>query len=150
MKKDISTEEVKTTAKETKSVSPKKATRSRDKSPEKKRKLTRKSLARKGPLVTSEIPGMHQRWFNDSVGRLDEAKELGYEHVLDENGEPKTRMTRSGNDVFKKFLMQTPDELFEEGQKEKAKFTAEQTAAMTDPDAEMGQYGEGLSTTKNK
>ena len=134
--------------KETKKVSPKEAVRSRDSN--NKPKLTRKSLTNKGPLRAPSMPGMVRRYGNDTVNRIEDLKDLGYEHVLDEKGNPIYRMTRNSEGAFKIFLMQTPDELFEVGLKEKARIVRETQEAMSEPDPHTGQYGADLSITKNK
>ena len=109
----------------------------------------RRTLRNLGPLASAQRPGYVRRWVNDTVHRVEDMKELGYSHVPDENGNPKYRMSRAGDDTFKMFLMETPQELYDQGCREKASVVGETREAMNTPDDRFGQYGEGLKETKN-
>ena len=65
-------------------------------------------------LASPAIPGFHQHWFNDSPGRIARAKQAGYEHVLDESGEPIRRVVdkREGGGGMLGYLMKIPLEWY--------------------------------------
>ena len=67
-------------------------------------------------LAWPPIPGYHLRWFNDTTGRIERAKEAGYEHVLGKDGKPVTLTVgvaeRGGAQGG--FLMKIPDQFYDE------------------------------------
>lgn len=67
-------------------------------------------------LAYPERPGYRNYWFADHPGRISLAKEAGYEHILDEKGQPKTYPggVAEGGGVLLLYLMEIPRELFEE------------------------------------
>jgi len=78
---------------------------------------------RRQRLGAEERRGFHRHWFNDSPGRIDAAKAGGYEHVTDENGEP--RRARVGvapdGEVQMGYLMEIPQKFYDEDQRAKHK-----------------------------
>lgn len=66
-------------------------------------------------LAWPPIPGFELRWFNDSPGRIERAKEAGYEHVLNDKGQPVTQTVgvaeRGGG--LSGFLMKIPKEFYD-------------------------------------
>ena len=72
-------------------------------------------------------PGFKRRFFNDDVNRLAEAEELGYTPVSDMKakspglGSSDTRLvgTKATGEPLRSVLMETPDELYAEGEAEK-------------------------------
>jgi hypothetical protein len=65
------------------------------------------------------IPGFHLHWFNDVPGRIDRAKEAGYEHVKDADGKLVQRIVGVSNagDGLVGFLMKIPQDWYEEDMK---------------------------------
>lgn len=60
--------------------------------------------------------GYHRHWFNDIPGRIDQAVEAGYTHVIDKEGKKVQRVvgTNEGGSALTGFLMETPDEWYQE------------------------------------
>jgi uncharacterized protein with von Willebrand factor type A (vWA) domain len=57
--------------------------------------------------------GYHRHWFNDEPGRISQAKENGYNHVLDQaTNKPLSRVVNSGG--MQAYLMEIPREWFED------------------------------------
>lgn len=105
-------------------------------------------------LQVPERPGYHRHWFNDVPGRLAMAHELAYDFVEDralKSDSPDTRVRRhvdtiDGNPLYA-YLMETPLEEYERGQREKVEETREvdkAIAAGRDLDGRVeNQYGHG-------
>ncbi|MBB6424953.1 hypothetical protein [Sphingopyxis sp. JAI128] len=105
-------------------------------------------------LQVPERPGYHRHWFNDVPGRLAMAHELAYDFVEDrtlKSDSPDTRIRRhvgtiDGNPLYA-YLMETPLEEYERGQREKVEETREvdkAIAAGRDLDGRVeNQYGHG-------
>jgi hypothetical protein len=72
-------------------------------------------------------PGYKRRFFNDDANRLATAAELGYEHVSEtglQTSGPGSRVsrlvgTKANGEPLHAFLMETPDELYAQGEAEK-------------------------------
>ena len=106
-------------------------------------------------LSAPERPGYQRRWFVDKPGRIAEAEELAYSHVLDRDLKtdgPDTRVRRlTGTDGFGapqySYLMETPVEEFRAGieDKEEAHTSFEQAILRgSDPDNQLANsYGSG-------
>lgn len=64
-------------------------------------------------LAVPPREGFHRHWFNEEPGRIDQAKENGYNHVLDAaTKKPITRVVnKAGQQAF---LMEIPKEWFDE------------------------------------
>src|SRR3990167_4511367 len=58
-------------------------------------------------------PGYIPRWINDEPGRIDYAKECGYEHIKDEKGKPRFKVVDRGNGM-KAYAMEIPKDLYDE------------------------------------
>lgn len=60
-------------------------------------------------------PGFHGHWFNDTPGRVDRAKEAGYEHVRDKDGKNMSRVVgvAEGGGALTAFLMEIPEEWYQ-------------------------------------
>jgi len=68
-------------------------------------------------LKYEQRAGFHRHWFNDEPGRINQAKEAGYEIVKDrETDVPVSRPvgTAKGGGVLMAFLMEIPEELWRE------------------------------------
>ena len=59
--------------------------------------------------------GFHGHWFNDIPGRVDRAKEAGYEHVKDKQGNNVERIvgTAEGGGGLKAYLLEIPEEWYQ-------------------------------------
>lgn len=67
-------------------------------------------------LRAEKRPGFHRHWFNEVPGRIDDAREAGYEHVLDRHGKHEKRVVgkhQSGDPLFA-YLMEIPEEWYTE------------------------------------
>lgn len=105
-------------------------------------------------LSVPERPGYHRHWFNDVPGRLAMAHELAYDFVEDrslKSDGPDSRVRRfvgtvDGHPLYA-YLMETPLEEYERGQREKVEETREvdkAIAAGRDLDGRIeNQYGHG-------
>lgn len=75
-------------------------------------------------LDNTPLAGFHCHWFNDYPGRIQAAKEAGYEHILDRDGKPQMRITGvappdQGGGGMRSYRMKIPIEWYEEDQKAK-------------------------------
>lgn len=61
-------------------------------------------------------PGYHRHWFNDTAGRVDDAKESGWSHIIDKDGKPLKRVVGTGRDngVLIAYAMELPLVFWEE------------------------------------
>jgi hypothetical protein len=59
--------------------------------------------------------GFHGHWFNDTPGRVDRAKEAGYEHVKDKEGKNVSRVvgTAEGGGALTAYLLEIPEEWYQ-------------------------------------
>lgn len=81
-----------------------------------KRKRVRKPFgSHVQKLAYPERDGYHNHWFNDSPGRIQRAKEAGYENVKENGGEPVRRVVgvQEGGGPLYAFLMEIPKEWWE-------------------------------------
>lgn len=67
-------------------------------------------------LEVEKIPGFEQRWINDIPGRVDYAKECGYAHVTDANGNPIFRVVDKGG--LRAYRMKIPAVWYNENKAE--------------------------------
>lgn len=78
---------------------------------------TRKPFGTKEQKMAREpIPGFHIHWFNDVPGRIDRAKESGYEHVLDKNNCPERLVvgkSEEGTPIYA-YLMKIPQTWYDD------------------------------------
>lgn len=67
-------------------------------------------------LAYPDRVGYHRHWFNAVAGRIDRALEAGYEHVKDNEGKNVNRVvgTAEGGGALHAFLMEIPQEWYEE------------------------------------
>lgn len=94
-------------------------------------------------LAWPPIKGHHLHWFNDIPGRLDRAKEAGYEHVKDADGKTVSRIVGSASEGggLRAYLMKIPQEWYDEDMKLEQKRIDE-----LDGDLRRGRVaGEGLN-----
>jgi hypothetical protein len=78
-------------------------------------------------LNATARPGFKRRFFNDDGNRLADAEELGYDHVSEtglKTSSPGSRVsrlvgTKANGEPLHAFLMETPDELYAQGEAEK-------------------------------
>lgn len=71
-------------------------------------------------LTIEPIPGYVQAWINDIPGRIDEAKECGYSHVLDKDKKPIYRVVgtlKSGGEM-RGYRMKIPKIWYDENKAE--------------------------------
>jgi hypothetical protein len=63
--------------------------------------------------------GYHRHWFNDEPGRIYSAEQAGYDHVKGIDGKPVSRIvgTRQGGGAILAFLMEIPEEWYQEDMK---------------------------------
>jgi len=67
-------------------------------------------------LAYPQIPGYHIHWFSDDPGRVEEAENNGWAHVLDKTGQPVKRVVGRGRDgrALDGFLMKLPQIFWDE------------------------------------
>lgn len=67
-------------------------------------------------LAYAQREGFHRHWFNDTPGRVDDAVAAGYTHVKDARGQNVSRLVgrTEGGDGLNAFLMEIPDEWFQQ------------------------------------
>ncbi len=67
-------------------------------------------------LALDKRPGYHRHWFNDTPGRIDEAKASGWTHVQDSDGRPTKRIVGQGRDRggLLAYAMELPEVFWEE------------------------------------
>lgn len=105
-------------------------------------------------------PGFIRRWVNDQNNRLAETQELAYDFVTDQSIQSSgsdTRISRlvgtqANGEPLRAYLMETPEEEFAEGSKEKEAFNRRVDEAITTGSDFTGQmpsketYGHGEIT----
>lgn len=71
-------------------------------------------------LAYAKRPGYYRHWFNDSPGRVEEARQAGWSHVQGSDRKPVARHVGSGRDDkgLSAFLMEIPDIIHREDQQE--------------------------------
>lgn len=67
-------------------------------------------------LALDKRPGYHRHWFNDTPGRIDEAKASGWTHVEDSDNRPVKRIVGQGRDRggLLAYAMELPEVFWEE------------------------------------
>ncbi len=93
-------------------------------------------------LKLPDVPGFRTYWFNDTPGRIDRAKAAGYEHRLDANRQPISRVvgvSTGGQGGLRAYAMMIPMEFFNE----------DQAAELAKVDAVHGQIVNGKLETKD-
>lgn len=106
-------------------------------------------------LAVPEKKGFRRRWFNDTPGRLANAEELAYEHVVEsgiKSDSPDSRVRRlvgtqaSGQPLYA-YLMETPEAEFQAGIQDKEEAHAAFEASIRRGVDHTGQmrdaYGQG-------
>lgn len=88
--------------------------------------------------------GFHRHWFNDIPGRVSRAQEAGYEHVKDRDGKPVSRTvgTAEGGGALTAFLMEIPEEWYQQDMAQEQRIIDDKEAAMRRGVSE-GAEGEG-------
>lgn len=73
---------------------------------------------RRQRLSNEPIPGYQCYWFNDLPGRIQQAREAGYEHVLDADGKPVKTVggVMEGGGALTQYRMKIPHEWYAEDQ----------------------------------
>ena len=111
------------------------------------KRVRRDDLIDQGPLAYDKADfkarGMRPYWVNDRPMRLEQFSRLGYTHVLDDKGEPIKRPVREGAGYIDAYLMETTEELYQQGIVHKRNKNKQTVSSLT-PDPAKGQYGEGL------
>lgn len=98
--------------------------------------------------------GHTRRWFNDDGNRIADAHELGYDFVSEKGlktDDPSSRVsrlvgTKANGDPLKAYLMETPDELYAEGQSEREAHNRQIDDAITAGVDSTGQLGPASET----
>jgi hypothetical protein len=93
--------------------------------------------------------GHQRRWFNDDGNRIADAHELGYDFVSEKGlktDDPTSRIsrlvgTKPNGDPLHAYLMETPDELYAEGQAEREAHNRQIDEAITAGVDSTGQIG---------
>lgn len=87
-----------------------------EKSPPDRTRVRNNFGMRQNKLAWPAIPGFHLHWFMDMPGRIDYCKTCGYEHVLNEKGQPvsMTHGVREFGGGLTGYLMKIPQEFYEE------------------------------------
>jgi len=62
-------------------------------------------------LALPKRPGYKRHWFNDSPGRIEQAKANGWAHVKDSDGQPISRVVGAGRDngALRAYAMELPE-----------------------------------------
>lgn len=83
-------------------------------------------------LSYPERQGYHRHWFNDTNNRVSRALEAGYEHVTGNDGKRVSRVvgTAEGGGALHAFLMEIPQEWYEEDMAREQALIAEKEAAI--------------------
>lgn len=83
---------------------------------EKRRRQRKPFGSHQQKLAYPERPGYHRHWFNDIPGRIHRANEAGYDHVLDDKGQPVKRVVgvQEGGGALFAYLMEIPEEWWKE------------------------------------
>lgn len=70
-------------------------------------------------LAYPQRAGYHRHWFNDVPGRIDRAKEAGYDHVMGEDSKAVKRPvgTKDGGGVLMAYLMEIPQDWYDDDMK---------------------------------
>jgi len=76
--------------------------------------------------------GFHRHWFNDIPGRVERAKEAGYEHVKGNDSKNVSRIvgTAEGGGALTAFLMEIPEEWYKQDMALEQKVIDEKEAAI--------------------
>jgi len=93
--------------------------------------------------------GFHRHWFNDIPGRVGRALEAGYEHVKGHDGKPVSRTvgTAEGGGALTAFLMEIPEEWYNQDMAQEQRVIDDKEAAMKRGVAD-GPEGEGQYVPK--
>ena len=94
-------------------------------------------------------PGMHNHWFNDEPGRLDDAKRAGYKKVIGTDGQPVRRVVDKTTGQLG-YLHEIPDSWYKADLEAGQKLADEKDSAIQSGNA-PGEEGEepGISGKKN-
>lgn len=116
-------------------------------------RATRKPLFQRGPqsITGEKDPNFQYRFVNDTGSRIDNYKEAGWELVTDENLNVGDKRTKDGTEMGSaktvisddgqvQYLMRISNEWYDEDQRAKRDFNAEQERAIN-PDASQGFVG---------
>ena len=101
--------------------------------------------------------GDHRHWFNDNPGRIHRAKEAGYTHVEDHEGENMSLVvgSREGGGPLLAYLMEIPQEWWEEDMKKNTEQTdkvmdAIQRGKSNNPDDAQYVPSQGISIRQGR
>lgn len=100
---------------------------------------------RRARLDNQPIPGFQCYWFNDLPGRIDQAKEAGYEHVTDNEGRPVKKVvgTMEGGGPLHAYRMKILRAWYEEDQVAKEQPRTEVDQQMRQGGKESGYVQQG-------
>lgn len=99
-------------------------------------------------LAYSQREGFHRHWFNDTAGRVGQAQEAGYEHVI-ANGKPVSKVvgTAEGGGPLHALLMEIPEEWYNEDMAQQQAIIKEKEDSLKRGVSE-GKEGEGQYVPK--
>lgn len=83
-------------------------------------------------LAYEQRAGFHRHWFNDAGNRVVRAEEAGYKHVLGKDEKPVSKVvgTAEGGSPLTAFLMEIPEEWYQEDMAAQQKIVNEREDAM--------------------
>ena len=95
-------------------------------------------------MAYAKREGFHRHWFNDVRDRISRAQEAGYEHVTGNDGKNVQMVvgTAEGGGALHAFLMEIPQEWYDEDMRAQQKLVDEREAQIKKGDAER-QAGDG-------
>lgn len=95
-------------------------------------------------MAYAKREGFHRHWFNDVRDRISRAQEAGYEHVTGKDGKNVQMVvgTAEGGGALHAFLMEIPQEWYDEDMRAQQKIVDEREAQIKRGDAER-QAGDG-------
>lgn len=96
-------------------------------------------------LAYESREGFHRHWFNDTNNRISRALEAGYEHVIGKDGKNVSRVVgvAEGGGPLHAFLMEIPQEWYQEDQAREQAQIAEKEAAIKRGTPQGGEVEKG-------
>lgn len=103
-------------------------------------------------LALDKRPGYHRHWFNDVAGRIDEATQNGWAHVLGKDKKPIARCVGSGRDkgALYAFAMEIPEVFWLEDQDAKHAAAQSRIDGLKGPGAFRAPAGAAEKSDKGK
>lgn len=103
-------------------------------------------------LALAKRPGYHRHWFNDVAGRIDEATQNGWSHVLGRDRKPIARCVGTGRDsgALYAFAMELPEVFWFEDQAAKHEAAQSRIDGLKGAGAFRAQPGAAQASDKGK